>query len=123
MLKTLIAAAFLLAALPGLAHAHAAMVKSTPGARASLSQMPPQIELCFNEAVELKFSSIQITDSKNTPLKLDALTLGGTPKCLAAKLPAAGPGVYTVQFRVLSLDGHVVKSSYQFTVKPEQTPK
>lgn len=109
----------LLMAIPADAYAHAALVKSTPGARSELSQMPGQIELCFNEAVELKFSSIQITDAKKVALKLDGLRIGSTPKCLSATLPASDPGVYTVGFRVLSLDGHVVKSSYQFTIKPE----
>ena len=31
--------------------------------------------------------------------------------------PNLDPGRYTVRFRVLSVDGHVVESSYTFTVK------
>ena len=31
--------------------------------------------------------------------------------------PNLGPGRYIVRFRVLSVDGHVVESSYIFTVR------
>ncbi|HEX7124257.1 MAG TPA: copper resistance protein CopC, partial [Thermodesulfobacteriota bacterium] len=34
---------------------------------------------------------------------------------LPPDLPA---GAYTVKYRVLSADGHVVEGSYRFTVKP-----
>lgn len=79
MLKKFIAAALLLASIPGLAYAHAALVKSTPGARAVLSQMPAHIELCFNEAVELKFSAIKIIGAQDTPLPTGDLAIGATP--------------------------------------------
>jgi hypothetical protein len=32
-------------------------------------------------------------------------------------LPELAPGKYSVKFRVLSVDGHVVDSSFDFTVK------
>lgn len=39
------------------------------------------------------------------------------PKSIVLPLPELAPGKYTVKFRVLSVDGHVVDSSYDFTVK------
>ena len=39
------------------------------------------------------------------------------PTLLSVSTPNIGPGRYTVRFRVLSVDGHVVESSYTFTVR------
>jgi methionine-rich copper-binding protein CopC len=32
-------------------------------------------------------------------------------------LPPISPGTYTVRYRVLSVDGHVVEAAFSFTVK------
>ena len=39
------------------------------------------------------------------------------PRKLSVTLPALGPGQYAVRYRVLSVDGHVVESSFVFSVK------
>jgi methionine-rich copper-binding protein CopC len=39
------------------------------------------------------------------------------PRRLWVSLSALEPGRYTVRFRVLSVDGHVVESSFPFSVK------
>jgi methionine-rich copper-binding protein CopC len=39
------------------------------------------------------------------------------PRRLSLSLPPLMPGRYTVSFRVLSVDGHVVESRLTFTVK------
>ncbi len=39
-------------------------------------------------------------------------------KVLAVSLPPLPPGRYTVRYRVLSVDGHVVEASFVFTVGP-----
>ena len=38
-------------------------------------------------------------------------------KRISVTLPALEPGTYTVRFRVLSVDGHIVAASFPFTVK------
>jgi len=107
--------------LPQLVYAHAALVKTVPGNRAVVHAMPLQIELCFNEEIELKFSSVHLLDEKGTALELGSVQPGRSPKCLAVGIKAVGlsTGVYTVNYRVLSQDGHVVEYGYQFTVKAE----
>ena len=39
------------------------------------------------------------------------------PKSIVLPLPELADGKYSVKFRVLSVDGHVVESSFDFTVK------
>lgn len=109
--------------IPGLAAAHAGLVKSIPGSRAVLSRAPSDIELCFNEAVEMRFSSISLKDAANVPLLLGALQLRDDPKCIHARLPDMAPGTYTVNYRVLSQDGHVVEYGYRFTISPDSDLK
>jgi methionine-rich copper-binding protein CopC len=41
-------------------------------------------------------------------------------KRLSLSLPPLGPGRYTVRFRVLSVDGHVVESNLTFTIKSQR---
>ena len=105
---------------PNLAFAHAALVRSSPGSRAVVTRMPDHIDLCFNEAVEVKFSTVQITDEKGTTIPISELKRGADPKCLSATVPPAAAGVYTLKYRVLSQDGHVVEYGYQFAVKEKQ---
>jgi len=45
------------------------------------------------------------------------------PKAIVLALPELAPGKYTVKFRVLSVDGHVVDTSYDFTVKSKAQEK
>jgi copper resistance protein C len=103
---------------PHLVHAHAALVKSIPGRREVLSTMPPRIELCFNEEIELKFSSIRMTDGEGAPVALGDVESGAGAKCIAVAIKSRSIGVYTIRYRVLSQDGHVLEYGYQFTVKP-----
>ncbi len=38
-------------------------------------------------------------------------------KRLSVTLPPLPPGTYSVRYRVLSVDGHVVDSSFSFTIR------
>jgi hypothetical protein len=44
-------------------------------------------------------------------------------KQLSVTLAPLAPGTYTVRYRVLSVDGHVVDSSFTFTVRPKAAAK
>lgn len=103
---------------PGLVNAHAGLVKSSPGSRSVLTQTPQEIELCFSEAVELKFSTIKLVDASKVAVPLAEPQLRSDPKCFFTSVPALSGGTYTVSYRVLSQDGHVVEYGYQFSVKP-----
>jgi methionine-rich copper-binding protein CopC len=38
-------------------------------------------------------------------------------KRLSVDIPALAPGTYTVRYRVLSVDGHIVESELTFTIR------
>ena len=119
MLREMTIMAVIALAVPTAAHAHAALVRSVPGSRAVLTQPPASLDLCFNEAVEVKFSSVTLEDASGTAVVLGKLQAGSDPKCLKAPIATIGSGVFTVHYRVLSQDGHVVEYGYQFSIKTD----
>ncbi|SEQ16319.1 hypothetical protein SAMN04488038_104147 [Solimonas aquatica] len=111
--------ALLLALAPvGGAWAHAALLKSTPGSRATLRQPPRAIELWFNENVETSFSTIRVEDPSGQAVRTGTPESSPTePNKLSVSLPALAPGTYTVHYRVLSQDGHLVEYGYRFRIE------
>jgi copper resistance protein C len=122
MLRAITIMALIALAMPTSADAHAALVRSVPGNRAVLTQPPASLDLCFNEAVEVKFSSVTLKDAKGTAVALGELKAAGDLKCVQAPVPAIGAGAYTVHYRVLSQDGHVVEYGFQFSIKSDAKP-
>jgi methionine-rich copper-binding protein CopC len=113
----LLALAVLLA--PGGADAHAFLVKSAPARRATLGQPPSRVELWFNERIEPAYSTVSVWDTGNARVdREDVAVAAADPKLLTVSLQPLRPGAYTVRFRVLSVDGHLVESSFPFTVGP-----
>ena len=103
---------------PLAASAHALLDKSEPARRATLAQAPAAVRLWFNERLEPAFSSLDVMDVGGRSVATAAARVPARdPKLLELALPALAPGVYTVRYKVLSVDGHTVKASFTFTVK------
>jgi len=102
----------------GAASAHALLVKSEPARRAALVRPPAQVRLWFNERLEPAFCTLVVLNADGKPATAEPAQVSpDNPKLLELALPVLGPGLYTVQYKVLSVDGHTVKASYTFTVK------
>ena len=105
---------------PSLVAAHAGLVKATPASRSTLTRAPDRIELCFNEEVELKFSSVHVRGPDGKELVVGELGFGPSGrKCIVAPIVGSDfeAGTYTVKYKVLSQDGHVVDYGYAYTVR------
>lgn len=101
-----------------LAMAHAMLVKSDPPRRASLSAPPKQIQLWFNEKIEASYASVTVLDKDKKAITQNSPeVVADDPKSVTLSLPEIDAGRYTVQYRVMSVDGHVIKSSFDFSVK------
>ena len=108
----------LLPLFPALASAHAYLIKSVPPGRATLFTSPAKIQLWFNERLEPRYSSASVLDPDGKRVDLDnAQVSSDDPKQLAIGVKQLQSGRYTVKFRVLSVDGHVVEQSFPFTVR------
>ena len=103
--------------------AHAMLVKAEPARRAVLATTPAQVRLWFNEEIEKDYASLVVLDAEKPRNRDQAPVAPDDPKAIVLPLPELAPGKYTVKFRVLSVDGHVVDSSYDFTVKSKAQEK
>jgi methionine-rich copper-binding protein CopC len=104
-------------AAPG-ADAHAVLVRSSPAHRAVLTQAPERVDLWFNERLEPAYSTVSVwTEAGTQADERDAAVASDDARRLTVSLSSRAPGLYTVKYRVLSVDGHVVDSRINFTVK------
>ncbi len=104
--------------------AHAMLTKAEPPRRGVLTKAPTQVRLWFNEGVEKDYVVLTVLDENKHPVTEAAPQVPpGDLKSVVLPLPELSPGKYTVKFRVLSVDGHVVDSSYDFTVKSKAQQK
>ncbi len=109
---------------PETADAHAVLVKSAPAGRATLAEAPSRVQLWFSERIEPAFSSLSVWSAEGTQVdQRDGRVAAENPKELSVTLPPLSPGSYRVRYRVLSVDGHIVDSSFTFSVKPKAAAK
>lgn len=114
-ISCILAVAFL---MPSESYAHAKLVKSDPGRRAIIKTAPKEIRLWFNEKLEPAYSTAVLLDDKDKPVATGpAMISRDDPKRISLALDALAPGIYRVKYRVLSIDGHVVDSSFTFTLQ------
>lgn len=107
---------YLLLALPVPAFAHAIMVRSSPEKDAVLTEAPKQVEVWFNDKVGTEYKALAVINSKGE--RVDNKDLTQEPlDHLSATLQQLPPDTYTVRYRVVSIDTHIVTGKYQFTIK------
>ncbi|MDW7642565.1 MAG: copper resistance CopC family protein [Nitrosomonadaceae bacterium] len=98
--------------------AHAMLLKAEPARRGVLTKAPTQVRLWFNEEIESAYTSLFVLDANKKPVtETKPHVVKDDPRSVVLPLPELLPGKYSVKFRVLSVDGHVVDSSFDYTVK------
>src|SRR5438270_6754416 len=105
--------------LPGIASAHAILLRSDPAKDAVLNAAPQQVRMWFSEDLNLAFTTAQVVNAKNVRVdKGDAHVSSNDTKemdvSLKSNLP---PAVYIVVYRTDSADdGHILTGSFIFSV-------
>jgi methionine-rich copper-binding protein CopC len=111
----------LLLVVPSASLAHAYLVKSSPVRRAVLSSAPARVALWFNERLEAQFSQVAVWNTEGQQVDGGDVQVGPDDgKKLSVGIPTLSAGTYTVKYRVLSVDGHIVESEFPFTVRSRQ---
>ena len=107
-----------LVVLPSPSHSHSLLVRAQPGQRSTVTRPPQRVQMWFSERLEPAYASASVWNESGTQVDAgDAAVDQSDPVLLSVSTPHLSPGRYTVRFRVLSVDGHVVESEYTFTVK------
>lgn len=111
-----LAAMMLLAPTP--AHGHDTLLSSDPADGAALDASPEQITLTYSADVLEVSPVVQVSENgQGEPVVLDPVIDGPTVTAeITDPLPA---GTHTVQWRVVSSDGHPIEGSFTFTVEGE----
>jgi hypothetical protein len=104
--------------LPAPASSHAYLVRSTPAARAVVARAPERVQLWFNERLEPAYSRLSVWNRDGQRVDAGDVQVAPTePKRMSVGVPPLPTGPYTVKYRVLSVDGHVVEAQFNFTVR------
>ncbi len=119
----LVTAAGLLAAPP--ASAHNVVVSTVPAAGSTVTELPSEVVLNFEEPAVPGGTSIVVRDPGGEVVTSGATTLSGDSATVALE-PLTLPGKYAVTYRSASDDGHTITGSFVFTVPgsllPDATP-
>ena len=101
----------------GSASAHARLTESYPTNEETLAESPEQVQLLFNEPIEAEFNPLQVYDQQgNRADEDDARVDPDDARVLVGDLKELPIGTYTAEWRVTSLDGHVIEDAFDFAV-------
>src|SRR4051812_5000872 len=117
LIALLIAVAVAWSQSPGSVEAHAALVRSDPPINARLSDSPSVVTAFFSESLDSQLSSITVVRGEGKRVDAGDTTFGPDPAQMSVAVEKLEPAFYAVQWQTLSsLDGHILKGSYPFTV-------
>jgi methionine-rich copper-binding protein CopC len=95
------------------AGAHAHLQTSSPADNSVITASPSGLVLNFSEAARL--TALTIQKEGEPPQKLKPLPTTAAQQ-ISVPLPRLTPGIYSVSWRVLSEDGHMMAGALHFTL-------
>jgi methionine-rich copper-binding protein CopC len=102
---------------PVTASAHAHLDHASPAVGSTVASAPKEVALWFTEALEPKFSSIEVRDAKGAAVQAGKAVLDPSNSAeLRVPLKPLAPGTYKVIWRVLSVDTHRTQGDFTFSV-------
>lgn len=103
------------------AWAHNLMVASDPTANATLTKAPKKVMLRFLQTLNTEHTQIVVSDAAKKPVAESGPAYVRNMGTVTFTNDLAN-GTYTVAYRTLSIDGHVVEGSFPFTVADPSKP-
>lgn len=98
------------------AGAHATLVSSTPGNDEVIAEAPTRVVLTFDDGVAVDDGGVRVLNPEGTNVAEGAPTTSKGGLEVSQKIVSDAQGTYTVSYRALSGDGHVIDGSYVFHV-------
>jgi methionine-rich copper-binding protein CopC len=106
--------------LPVSALAHAHLKSATPAPDSVVTVAPAEVTIDFTEALEPRFSSIQVKDSSGAVVDQgDVHVSPDDPKKLIVSLKPLTSGAFSVVWHATATDTHQTNGSYSFKVSPK----
>jgi methionine-rich copper-binding protein CopC len=116
-IRSLMLAAVLCAVATTAALAHALLDHATPGVGATVTASPSELQLTFTQEIAPAFSDVEVTTADGVVIVAKKAAGSGNTLRLGLIQPLK-PGVYTVSWRVTSIDTHRSSGKYKFTIAP-----
>jgi copper transport protein len=108
---------------PHTVFAHAKLLSSVPKAGESLALSPKALTLTFTTPIQREMSSLELVGSNGSSISLSQREVSADGKTLLAEVPELGPASYTVIWRVLSADDHLINGEFSFQIDAETGPQ
>jgi methionine-rich copper-binding protein CopC len=111
-------AAMLVSTVP--AAAHDELVRTVPAENAAVTTPPTTVQVVFGEPAKATGSAVAVLGPNGASVNAGALTVTDATVSQPVKITVAGK--YTVNWRVVSADGHAVTGTFAFTVTAVPAP-
>jgi copper resistance protein C len=109
---------FAILASPLPVFAHAIMVKSQPEVDSTAAESPKQVDVWFNDKVGSEYKALAVINSAGQRVdNKDATQETFDQSHLYTTVTDLPPDTYTVRYRVVSMDTHIVTGKFKFTIK------
>jgi len=115
--SVLVASALL--ALTSVAQAHTHLKEATPADKSVVNTAPTNVVLKFSAAAKVTALTLHKDGAADQKLTASPDTAAAE---VTAALPKLSPGSYSVDYRVVSADGHIMTGKLSFTFDPKATP-
>src|SRR5262245_61443516 len=115
-----VAAVAALLASAGTALGHAVLASSSPPADARLTSAPDRVTLTFSEPVEIvRSEDVDVVDAQGNDVGSGPASNEAQARVVEVPLrPGLGDGTYTVRYKVVSSDSHVIGGVQVFGIGP-----
>ncbi|CAJ0772760.1 copper resistance protein CopC [Ralstonia chuxiongensis] len=116
--KSLVSLTAAIAIAPAIASAHGKLESAEPAPGSTVSSVTSPLRMTFNEELEPAFSTARVTDAKGSAVSTEKAKVDSAdPRSLTLGVPKLAVGTYSVDWAVMTHDGHKTKGKYNFTVK------
>jgi copper resistance protein C len=108
------------AATPERASAHAIVVRTSPPQGGVGAEDISKVDVWYDAGIRDAFAALAVVSASGERVdKRDAAIDGADPAHVSVSVNRLTPGKYTVRYRALSADGHLVSGAWEFEVRPE----
>jgi len=102
--------------------AHVTIVSSFPERFANVNPIPTQVWIQFSGELQTldgeAVNSLEVIDSTGIAVNFEDPVIDGA-KIMTKISGQSAPGVFTVKYRVVGDDGHVIEGDYTFNASPD----
>ena len=101
------------------AYAHAIIVKTSPPQGGIAAGNIGKVDVWYDAGIRDSLAALAVVSASGERVdKRDAAIDGADPAHVSVGVNPMTPGKYTVRYRALSADGHMVSGAWEFDVQP-----